>query len=349
MRILLIRIGAYGDCIIITPLIRYLKQQGNEVYVMTSKAGKEVLRCNPNIDKLIYYEKDSVPNDKLGEHFQKVADDNKCDKLIDLCGSIESTLALTPLQPQYNWSKQERIELCNKNYYEHTLSYYDKNIEYIPEICNPEVFFTEKEQEEMAKFRGNYLGKKVVLIGLSGSSASKAYPYLTHTLSIVLEFNPNVVFITTGDDKCEILEVGLDHPNIINKSNKWSFRQSMLMCKYADLVLAPDTGLIHASGCFNTPKICLLGQTSKENITKHFINDYSIESNVTCSPCYRIIYSMHNQCPIENEYNSCFCMGLGIDPIELSKRILTITGVHRGKMSDLRKKFGSMLQCGNSR
>jgi ADP-heptose:LPS heptosyltransferase len=50
----------------------------------------------------------------------------------------------------------------------------------------------------------------------------------------------------------------------------------MALTKFVDLVISPDTGVLHASGCYDTPKIGLLGHTTIENITKYFKNDYSI-------------------------------------------------------------------------
>ena len=42
----------------------------------------------------------------------------------------------------------------------------------------------------------------------------------------------------------------------------------MILTKLVDLVISPDTGVLHASGAFDTPKIGLLGHTTIENITK---------------------------------------------------------------------------------
>ncbi len=326
MRYLIARIGAFGDVIITTPLIRYLKQQKHEVYVVTSERGEQILRYNPNVDKLITHKKDSIKIDKLGEYFEGIRKDNKCDKLIDLSSSIETKLCFHPTQPEYNLPKRDRIALCSKNYYEHTIDLaLGKSLN--SNQLRPEVFFSEKEKGDYAKFRADYIGKKIIIVGLSGSGTNKAYPYLQYVLSAILEGNKDVIFVTTGDETCKILEQGLIHDRVIHKSGVWSFRQSMIACKSASLVIAPDTGLIHASGCFDTPKICMLGHTTKENITKHFKNDKSIEASVPCSPCFRLIYNLKEQCPTDVESCAAFCMSDGIDPNLIIKRILNTVGL----------------------
>jgi len=116
-------------------------------------------------------------------------------------------------------------------------------------------------------------------------------------MQAILEKYPQVCFLTVGDEVCKVLEIELKHERIINRSGEWSIRQSCLACRHADLVIAPDTGLLHASGCWSVPKIGLLNHTSLKNITKHFENDYSLDCSgnthsffgpVSCSPCYAI-------------------------------------------------------------
>lgn len=65
----------------------------------------------------------------------------------------------------------------------------------------------------------------------------------------------------------------------------------MLMTKHVDLVIAPETGILNAAGCFDTPKIGLLTHSNKTNLTKYFKNDHSLQAHIDCSPCHRMIYA----------------------------------------------------------
>jgi len=318
-RIIVIRLGAYGDCLVVSPLLRFLKEKKNkEVFVLTQDRGMEVFKNNPFIDKLIYHEPDSIPPEKLGEYFEALKSSYECDELLDLCESIECKLVLHPSQPQYNWTKEERFKLCNKNYYDFTfeLAGYPEEKGHLPEM-----YFTDEEEERNAEFRKDFLGSFIILWCLSGSALHKSYPYTAYVMHQILKKYPDVVFITVGDEKCQILETELNNERIIHKSGKWSFRETALMCKYASLVVSPDTGVLHASGCFDTPKIGLLNHTTRENITKYFKNDFSIEAKVSCAPCFRLIYDAHLQCPIDPITDTCWCSAFGIDADLLVERI----------------------------
>jgi ADP-heptose:LPS heptosyltransferase len=329
MRHLIVRVGAaWGDILMVTPLLRYLKSRGDEVYMLTGEAGQEVLKGNPNIDKLIFYAKDSVPLDKFGEFIEATAKAHECDSTIDLCESIEVNLAKIPEDPDYNLPKTERAVQCNKNYYEETFRIAFKKAgieEEIPKeskIYKPEVFFDEKEENDFLQFRSDILGHKLIVIGLSGSGRNKTFPLIDVLVNHILSTYREVKVVTVGDYACKLLENGMKrHKRLIHKAGEWTMRQSMMAVKHAALTISPDTGLLHAAGCWDGAKIGLFGHSTIENVTKHFTNDFSIEAEVDCAPCFRLIYSAETQCPIDENGGACFCMALGLPLGKIYKRI----------------------------
>jgi len=308
MRYLIVRIGAYGDALITTPLIHYLKEQGNEVYYLMSERAEQMLRYNSNIDKAIIHPENSVENDNLGEYFEQVRVDNDCDKLINLCESIEVRLAVLSDYPQWNWTKEERKAYCNRNYYEYTFEHAGfgqiERVSYLPEM-----FFTKEEEDYILQFRKRFLGQKIVMWGLSGSGRQKTYPYVPYIVGDLVRDFKDVVVILVGGEGCKILECGFpNHKRILKMSGEFNMRQSALMAKYASLVISPDTGFLHCAGCWDTPKIGLLTHSTIENITKHFKNDYSIESTSVCAPCFRLITNAEVECLHEKGTKACLCM-----------------------------------------
>lgn len=324
MRILLERIGALGDCIIVTPLIHYLKELGNEVYFFTSaESGVDIVKNNPHIDKIIPYIRDTVPAEKLTELLESTRQAYECDKVIDMCESIEYALALHPLDPRYMLPKYDRATLCNKNYYDYSFEFAG-----YPEVKGRgqgELFFTDEEKLEMASFFYKYKKMFVLLWGLSGSGRNKTYPAVQAVQLDLLNKYPDLLIVTVGDYPCKLFEID-NHPRMIAKSGVWTIRQSMLACRYVNLVISPDTGLLHAAGCFSTPKVGLLGHSTIENITKYFENDYSIESECDCAPCFRLIYNAAVQCPICPITSGTYCMTAGLKAERVSKHIDGVIG-----------------------
>lgn len=324
-RTLVVRLGAYGDCIIITPLLKILAQNfNNEIYVLTSEQGMEILENNPHIDRLIYYPRNSIPNELFGEFLETTRKAYDCDRIIDLCESIEVALALRYEDPRYNYTKNERRVICDKNYYDYTLDFAGYSE---PELKGQhgELFFTVDEERWAKEEAGRVWGGKYgILWGLSGSGRNKAYPFVNYVWGSLITKYPNLVIMSVGDPVCEILECGTQHPALVGKSGKYTFRQSALLAKYADLVVSPDTGLLHVAGCYDTPKIGLLGHTTKNNITATFKNDHSIEAKCECAPCFRLIYNAGSQCPMDFVINAPWCMSKGLPAEMVYKHISDI-------------------------
>jgi len=344
MRILIFRSGAYGDVLITTPVIRYLKSQGHEIVYVTSKRGMEVLKNNPHIERVIQHKEDT-PIDQLATNIENLRKKFKCEKVIDFSESIEVSLSQHPRSPNYKLPKPERIARFNRNFYEYAFEHagldeWDGSMAYDPTDTydyRPELFFDKRElydvrdkgRCEAADFIDEF--KFNVLVGMSGSGTNKAWPYMEDMcLKICAEY-PDVHIITIGDEKCRLIEPELEG-RITNLSGRIPMRMSMEMTGLVDLVIAPDTGIIHAAGCYDTPKICLLGHNTKECITKHFTNDYSIEADenlAPCAPCLYLIYDKNLQCPTVDECGGAvLCMADGLPLDRVYKRFQEVYAKH---------------------
>lgn len=291
---LIIRLGAIGDTVIITPLIKLIKQDGYHVTVMTSKTGAGILRHNPNIDKILLPPED----DNLDKYLEEIK--SQFEKVVNLTGSIEKDLALIT-GPEHVFKNKEFIRKeCDVNYYDHTnkLGGYDVT------GLNGELYFSPLEHSEAKRFCKKFAGKFVILWSLAGSSYHKTYPYSEYVAQALLKYS-DIVILTVGDGLAQLLEWQL--PNTKNYSDKWPIRKSMIMTKYVDLVIGPDTGILHAAGCFDTPKIILLSAVSEENVPKYWKNKIVLSAPVPCNPCYRIVYN-REACPLELGLNSPVCM-----------------------------------------
>lgn len=279
---------------------------------MTGERGMEVLKYNPYIKKLILHVKDSVPIDKLGEKIKKSAKENQCDRTIDLNESVEVALSLHPRSPEYSLPKYERRSKFERNFYEFCFEFCGEDWKGVD--LNPELFFDDKELKQAH----SYLNPDSfnLLVGMSGSGTNKTYEWTQEVCGSIKEkYGSKVHIITVGDVPAKIIEP--EGEGITNLAGEVSMRISMALTGIVDCVISPDTGLLHASGCYNTPKIGLLGHVTKEVITKHFFNDYSVEADENlseCAPCLRLIYNPRLQCPTHVSTGGVLCMSAGIPP-----------------------------------
>jgi len=316
---ILFRSGAYGDALVITPAVRRLKELGYYTILYGSKRSKEIFENNPYLDEYILHKTD-LQGEELENFWKELKDMCKGeDRFINFSESIECNAALHPINPNYNYTKKERFELCNRNYYDVTEEW--AGLEGCQKL--PELYFTDGEVLETKKhLKSDHIN---ILWQLSGSGRQKVYPWSDYVIGELLKNFENIHIITTGDERCQLLE-SVEDKQITNLSGRIPARIAMCLTQFVDLVISPDTGMLHASGCYETPKIGLLGHTTRTNITKYFINDYSLEAQAACSPCFRLIYDHEIQCPRDFITHAAWCMSEGISPERLYGRIVSCIG-----------------------
>lgn len=309
--------------VLISPVIQKLKDLGYYIILNTGKRGIEIYKHDSRIDEFIEHD-ETISIGEIQDHWEKLQKDTPHDLFINFSESIECNVALHPKGPLYIYPRTETIQagkwkgktikdVGGRNYYDVTAEW---AYQVRPEgtwmlSCDkrPSLQFTEEEEKEVSEYIKK--DKFNILWALSGSGTNKVYPWTDYVMGETLKKYPDTHFITVGDNKCQILEdINNQFPkeSITQLSGKLSIRQSMLLTKVVDLVISPDTGILHASGCYDTPKIGLLGHTTIENITKYFKNDYSIESESECAPCYRLIYDYSLQCPLSYITKAAMCM-----------------------------------------
>jgi len=338
-----------GDIVITTPLVRYLHEQGWEIYYNASEEGAEILKHSPRIAKILIHKRDSVSHDKLHDHWKKIKEENEIDRMFNLTESIEVQIVLHPSQPMYMMPKQERLKRCSKDEYEYTFERlrikpytevedrcdypYEWKKEYFD--LSPELHFLPDEEKKMEGFMRKYQDNFKIYHPVSGSGLNKIYPYWQYVLDDVFKVHKDIVLITVGDPICELIDCSyeLTSPYVVPMSGKWSIRESMLASKYCDLVIGTDTGMMHAAGAWDIPKILLLGHNDANTISRHFKGEViPIQSTVNCSPCHKLIYNSQVLCPRYEPLGAgCICMtGIwrdgkivaGIDPWMLRRTLL---------------------------
>ena len=241
------------------------------------------------------------------------------DKVINLCGSIEGSLLFEyGAQKEYFYTKEERHKLANVNYYDRTME-----LGGYPEIkgVKGELYISDIEKSLIELFKKKHTGYFKILWQVRGSSEHKIYPYTCDIVDdLVEEYNDIRVFLVGGKET-QVLD--WVHPNIRNCIGKWNERQALIMTSAADLVISPESGILNAAGCFDTPKIGLLTHSTKENLTKYFTNDYSIEADCECAPCHRLVHK-RAECKTGGEFMFPICMERGIPKEKVKNQILEL-------------------------
>ncbi|MHA2068524.1 MAG: glycosyltransferase family 9 protein [Candidatus Thorarchaeota archaeon] len=302
-RALVVRLGAIGDVIMMTPVLRKLKNDGYHVTVVGVHQGKMVLRFQESVDEFIMHDED-IPVKELGEYYQSMG--SRYDYFLDLTMSIEGTLVPTQHMEAYYWDQEKRREELSVNFYDRTMELAG----FEPTGSNGEIDFAKHEVKRALKQLSKFKGKYIVLWSLSGSASHKAYPHTEEVQRRFLERHKDAVVLNVGDDLCSLLEYRSDR--VYNYSGYLPLRRVLALTKYVDLVVGTETGISCAAGIWPNSQIVMLTTGTKETISKYWKNCTTIELGSDCQPCHRIIYDSEI-CPRGKFYGAPICME-GISP-----------------------------------
>jgi ADP-heptose:LPS heptosyltransferase len=327
---LVIRYGALGDTVWVTPVLSQLKKDGYYVVMNCTEKAAQVLKNNPNIDEyIIHHEYKDIPYEELECYWHMMG--RNFEKVINLTKSCEGHLIKVEGSKEFRWSKERRHAECNYNFQDRVMEmagYPDKK------GLLPELYFSDIEESLAQTFVNAHKDKFVIVWSMSGSGFHKTYPWAEYVAGeLAMQFG-DIEIITVGDDDCKILE--WQNPKTINKCGVYTVRQSFLLTKYADLVVGADTGLLNAASAFDTPKIVFLSTNTEENLTKYWQNTTALHNDdCECYPCHKLIYT--NTCPKGRFNTAPKCME-GIEPKEVLDAILVYYQQWKDKQLENRNK-----------
>lgn len=298
-RACVVRYGAFGDMIIMSPLARLLKEKGYHVTVNAQAYSALVLNNNPNVDNLIVQEREAVPNPDLGPYWDLWKDEY--DLYINLSESIEGKCLAVEGRPEFYSPQNFRAWRGNRNYYDYTLELAG----FPNEVTKPkgELFFSNGELSFAQSIRKQYQDKFLILWSLSGSSYHKIYGLFEPVMNDWLDRHPDAVMMTTGDQMARLLE--FNHPQVVKAATLYPIRHVMALTQVADVVVGPETGILNAAGCFSTPKVIFMSHSAPDNLCKHWDNAYPLTPNLEyapCYPCHQLHYTKES-CPISELRN----------------------------------------------
>jgi len=299
----IIRYGAWGDAIQTTSVLPALKEEGYHITVYTTPRALEAIAHEPLIDKVILQDTEQVPNLALGDFWAYIA--KKYHKFINLSESVEGSLLAMPGRAPFLWNTETRHAYMNKNYVEfmHTIAgvKFDKPLmRYVA---------SEDEKKWAQNERRRFGADPLIMWVLAGSSIHKVWAGIDTVLARIMLTFPKAKVITVGDERCKkmIEEPWVQEPRIIRRSGVWDIRQTMGMAHACDLVIGPETGVMNAVAMTPIPKIVLLSHSSVENLTRDWMNTYSVYSvDTPCGPCHKMIYTW-DQCVRDEATGTAQC------------------------------------------
>ncbi len=302
IKFLILRFSSIGDIVLTTPVVRNLKQQVEdaEIHYLTKSQFKTILVNNPYVDKVHVLDKSikEKAEELKYEHF---------DYVIDLHRNIRTARLKNRLKiisfsfNKLNWEKWLLVNFKkNKMPDVHIVDRYLDTLN-VFNIVNDhkglDYFIPEKDEvnistisEELEK---GYVG---VVVGAFHNTKKLTKEKI---VSVCKKLNKPVVLLGGPENKEEAEEItNAIGKNIYNVCGKYNINQSASLVKQANVILSPDTGLMHIASAFKKKIVSVWGNTVPEfgmyPYMPHPDSEIMEVKGLKCRPCTKIGFT---QCP----------------------------------------------------
>lgn len=279
-----VKLGAHGDALWASSVFPGLKEQGFYTVLYTQDTGEEVLRHDPNIDRLIKFES-RVPIGELGDLFLWMEAKYKHTRI--LVETVEGTLLPSPSKIQYHFPLEMRHEVMNANYLD-----FHHMMAQVPKSPKRVKFYPNEEEKRWANEQRSQMQPRLVVLVPNGSSCSKMWPHAPEFAKRLLLAHEDVTVLVLGDPRGMSFE---EHPRLLNVALGWDVRRAMTMCQLAQVVVGEETGLLNCVSFEpDVHKIVLLTHSSENNLTRDWPNVTAIRKYPPCageSGCHRLHYT----------------------------------------------------------
>ncbi|WP_047682751.1 MULTISPECIES: glycosyltransferase family 9 protein [Xenorhabdus] len=260
-----------GDMIVSTPVLKALSQQGYELHVLSGRTNYCVIENNPHIGKVYFYPDKNTDILKLGLKLKQ----EKYDLIIDMGDQIPVIYLLFIRFINSNHVigfNKDKINIYNKNItylgydlhiterYKSLMNHmdiYNYNMQY-------DIYVPDGIKDKVRDFYSHLPGEVTVVINpfaadekrdlskeqLIGITSHIGYSY--QSVNIILIGSPEKISMISYLDNC-----------IFNPF--CSFLSAVEIIKHADLIISPDTSIVHAAAAYEKNTIALYGNDKHGN------------------------------------------------------------------------------------
>lgn len=273
----IVRVGAHGDALWASSPAALLKEQGYHVTVYCATTGGDILRHDPNIDRLVVLPDGILDDEELLAFWAHEA--ARHDRWINLIGSVEQRLLYHPTSNEFFLPHALRHRFGNVNYLEMVHDYAG-----LPHDFRQKHHPSADEAKAARLLRDRLPAGKLVVLNAGGSGPAKTWPHAQDFMRRMA--GAGITCVVLGDTHDLDLEEIEPHAVVVGK--EWPVRLALAFALLADAVVATESLIANAVAFEPMLKVMMLSHSSNENLTKHWVNTAALEAPVSCHPCHRI-------------------------------------------------------------
>lgn len=322
-KILIIKLAAIGDSILLIPTLRTLKKAfpNAEFTFVCSQINLSVIKKIPYVNKIIDCNVHSFLNNPfLFFKFISELRKEKYELLIDV-GQWERINAIISMLAKADYTIGFKTEGQHKHFGYDSVVPHLRNkheLENFLDLLTPiGINITEEDKkleyflnEEDYKFAYNFwkehsLENKIVIClhpgcGENGRPREWEVQNYIDLGKRLVEYDENVRILITGatheEERCKEIEKGIGY-NVINTAGQYPLDNVVALVQKVRLIVCSNTGMLHIASCVGTKTMGLHGPTNPAKWGSYSKNAVLIQSDKFCSPCLYLGHDYGCQVP----------------------------------------------------
>lgn len=299
--IVVVRFGAYGDLLFISPIINELAK-GFDIQLITNRRGYEVYLEDPRVKGFHLLEPLALPKETCLKETQdfvlSVLDKFPKAKCLDCTGTIEGSLLFIPGTKEFKLPvKARRLLINNRSYFHSVLPRLGNMGISFEALCMKSYNVTSSEDYQISTWAAKHRTDFKVFIAVSGSCLHKHYDKMPDlVMKIHAKYPEARIHLVGGKLEAEISWVKKlsKFDRIINVCGTYHIRQVWALSLASDFTVGPETALLVLAGMYGVPKVTLLSHSSPAQFTSVQQNDMSLQAECDCSPCHKLVKNIED-------------------------------------------------------
>ncbi len=293
-KILFITLSNIGDVVLSLPMLDYLKDAfpHSKITVMVGPRPKDIFEKNPNIDKVIVYDKHSSLKNKM-RLFMELKK-HRFDMVIDLRNSFYGLFLPARYRNAPFLVMPEVIKhMKYRNLYQ--MLKVGLSRRWLPDFTLGKMLHHSKDDQgyidQALKEAGISQQDKIVIFSSGARSDIKRWPKSNFAeLAASLKDDPAVKIVLVGDkDDIPVSSYIADRLDnqVLDLTGKTSLHQLVYLLKISSLVITNDSAVAHFASYLNVPVLSIFGPTNELKYGP-WSKVYSVVTKgVFCRPCQK--------------------------------------------------------------
>ena len=306
MKIVVWQTAFLGDLILTTPLFRSIKNlfPESKLTAITKPFGKDVLKNNPYVDRLIIYDKKNTSNINLIKKLRSEKFDIAISPHRSHRASYSLFLSKIPFRVGFDragfsflYTKTVPHRFDGTHEIDRNLSLLKVFKEYdLSKLYRFPQLFLDKEEDTYYR-KLDLKSKNYILIAPGSKWKTKRWTAkgFSDLIDILLKKGEKIVLFGGREDTDFVQEIIRGKSGVLNVVGKTSLRESFSLVKHAKALISNDSAPVHMAVSFNTPVVDIYGPTVTDFGFYPYRSGTVVEvKGLKCRPCG---LHGHNKCP----------------------------------------------------